>query len=240
MSLSRVDQILSTVMDGHRGGATLPETLCELCAQALTVSGVGLALITADGHQGVVTATDGAAQTMEDLQFTLGEGPCLDASSDGSPVLQPDVARTAPSRWPGYGPAVLEAGIAAVFAFPLQVGAIRLGVLDLYRDTPGNLDDRELSEALAFADAATAILLHLQEQTDAGDDVHPQLADPLGTHTEIHQATGIIAVQAAVGLAEALLLLRGHAYAAESTSLDIARDVVGRRLHFYPEDDHHE
>lgn len=238
--MTSVERILSSLRDSDRGTASLPELLCAMCAAELPIGGVGMALMSDRGHQGVVAATDGPARVMEDMQFTLGEGPCLDASLQGAPVLQPDLARTAPSRWPAFGPAVLEAGIAAIFAFPLQVGGIRLGVLDLYRDTSGNLGDRQLTDALAFADAAVVIMLHLQNQAGPDEGLHPQLSDPLGSRSEIHQATGMITVQAAVGLTEALLLLRAHAFAAERTVLDVARDVVRRRLRFRTEDDHHE
>ena len=140
--------------DGVESPPSLTQRLCVAAAAGLGVTGVGMALMSGKGHEGLVGATDGAARAMEELQFTLGEGPCMDASGGGRSVFQPDLARTAPARWPGFGPAVLEAGIAAIFAFPLQVGGIRLGVLDLYRDTPGVLDDAEVTAALAYADAA--------------------------------------------------------------------------------------
>jgi hypothetical protein len=192
------------------------------------------------GHGGTITATDGVAAVMEDLQQAMGEGPCVDASRDRRPVLQSDLAVTGTSRWPGFTAGALEAGIAAVFAFPLQVGAIRLGVLDLYRDTTGSLDRLQLAEALAFAEAATTILLHLQDKAPLGQQLHPRLAEAVESRREIHQATGMITVQAAVGLAEALLLLQAHAYSSERPLIEVAKDVVARRLRFPPEDDHHE
>ncbi|GAA1625152.1 GAF domain-containing protein [Kribbella alba] len=234
----RVRQILADVMAGDRGA--LPERLCRSCAVAIPVSGVGLALMTPAGHGGTIAATDGAAAVMEDLQQALGEGPCVDASRDRRPVLQSDLAVTGVSRWPGFAAGALEAGIAAVFAFPLQVGAIRLGVLDLYRDTTGSLDRLQLREALAFAEAATTILLHLQDKAPRGLPLHPRLAETVESRREIHEATGMITVQAAVGLTEALLLLQAHAYSSERPLIDVARDVVARRLRFQPEDDHHE
>lgn len=191
-----------------------------------------MALMSEHGHEGVVGATNGAAAAMEELQFTLGEGPCLDASRQGQPVFQPDLARTAPKRWPGFGPAVLEIGIAAIFAFPLQVGGIRLGVLDLYRDHPGVLLDNEISSALIHADAAVLLLLHLQERMSPGAQLHPDLADSFGGRREIHQATGMVSVQTGTSLTEALLLLRAHAFANERPIVEVARDVVGRRLRF--------
>ena len=87
----------------------------------------------------MLAATDEGARKMEELQFSLGEGPCIDSSRSGRPVLQPDLARTAPALWPAFSALALEAGIAAIFAFPLQVGAVRMGVFDLYRDEVGGL-----------------------------------------------------------------------------------------------------
>jgi hypothetical protein len=233
-------EILSAVTAEHRRGVSLPERLCRDCAAALPVNGVGLALMNDAGHQGVIAATDGPAEAMEDLQFALGEGPCVDASLQRRPVLQPDLASSASTRWPGYGPAVLEAGIAAIFAFPLQVGAIRLGILDLYRETPGNLDAEQLADALAYADAAVVILLHLQGQMQPGQGLHPQLGDPLESRAEVHQATGVVSVQAVVGLTEALLLLRAHAYAANRPILHIAQDVLAGTLRFHLQQRDHE
>lgn len=238
--MKTTNEILATLITEDRRGHTLPELLCHDCAGALPVKGVGLALMNDAGHQGVIAATDGAATLMEDLQFELGEGPCLDASRNRRPVLQPDLGRTAGTRWPGYGPAVLEAGIAAIFAFPLQVGAIRLGILDLYREAPGSLDADELADALAYADAGVVILLHLQGQMPPGQGLHPQLDNPVHERAEIHQATGVIAVQAVVGLTEALLLLRARAYAADRPILQIAQEVIAGTLRFHLKGRDHE
>jgi hypothetical protein len=227
-----VEGILSAVLAEDRGGTALPALLCEDCAAAIPVNGVGLALMTDAGHQGVIAASDASARLMEDLQFGLGEGPCRDASLGRVPILLPDLARTAAGRWPAFGPAVLEAGIAAIFAFPLQVGAIRLGILDLYRDTTGPLDDDQLAEALVYADAAVAVLLHLQDEMSPAGGLHPQLGEPLEDRAEIHQATGVISVHASVSLTEALLLLRAHAYSADRPILDVARDVMAHALRF--------
>jgi hypothetical protein len=231
-----VEGILSAALAGDRRRA-LPVLLCEDCAAAIPVTGVGLALMTDTGHQGVVAATDGSARLMEDLQFALGEGPCMDASRSRMPVLMPDLARSAMSRWPGFGPAVLDAGIAAIFALPLHVGAIRLGILDLYRDVSGPLEDHQLATALAYAEAAVVLLLHLQDQVSPAGGLHPQLGKPIEDRAEIHQATGAVSVQASVSLTEALLLLRAHAYAADRPILDVARDVMAKALRFGPQSD---
>jgi len=207
-------------------------------ARSVPVSGAGVALMTPTGHGGTLAATDGPAEVMENLQLTLGEGPCVNAFRDRRPVLEHDLTK-AGARWPGFAPAAAEAGIAAIFAFPLQIGAIRLGVLDLYRDTPGSLDRLQLAEALDYAAAATTILLDRQYATSPGE-LHPDLADTADSHREIHQATGVIAAQASVPINEALLLLRARAYSEERPLLELAHDVVARRVTFHSEDDHHE
>lgn len=230
MPSPRVDEILSLVADGHDQETALPARLCVACLSALPVSGVGVALMTADGPSGVVlAATDERARQLEELQFALGEGPCVEASSGGRPVLEPDLVAAGSPRWPRFGAAVLGAGVHAIFALPLRVGAIRVGVLDLYRDTPGRLTTAELTEALAFADAATVVVLHLQDHDGDGDGL---LIGPIDGRAVVHQATGMIAVQLHIGLAAALLRLRAHAYAMRRTVSDIAADVVDRHLRF--------
>jgi len=229
MRNARVAEILNVIANDRDEWDSLPDRLCAACLSALPVSGVGVALMTADGPSGVVLAvTDARARELEELQFALGEGPCVEASGSGHPVLEPDLLTAGAVRWPRFGAAVLAAGVNAVFALPLQVGAIRVGVLDLYRDTPGQLTAAELAEALAFADAATVVILHLQDH----DGTDGALAGPIDSRAEIHQATGMITIQLDVGLAEALLRLRARAYATGRTVSAIAADVVSRRMHF--------
>jgi len=226
----RTVQILSQVATVHTSPEALCQRLVEACAEALPVTGVGMVLMTDSGPAGVMAATDGPATTMEELQFTLGEGPCVESSQTGRPVLQPDLAVTGPPRWPAFSAGALEAGIRAIFALPMRVGGIRLGVLDLYRDEPGDLDQKSLADALHFADAGTVLLLHLQSLAPAGTDV---VAVPvLEDRAQVHQATGVLSVQADVPLSHALALLRARAYAEGRPVLELARAVLGGQVRF--------
>ncbi len=244
MASLRVRQILLEVLAVDQpdppglDGDTVWRRLCASASRSVPVSGAGIALMTPAGHGGTLAATDGPARVMENLQQTLGEGPCLAAFGDRRPVLEGDLAQ-AGGRWPGFVAGATEAGIAAVFAFPLQIGAIQFGVLDLYRDTCGPLDGLQLAEALNYAAAATTILLDLQHDETPGG-LHPQLSDAVDSHRAIHQATGIVSVQASVSVSEALLLLRARAYADGRPLTGLADDVVARTVTFAPEDDHHE
>ncbi|WP_170856858.1 GAF and ANTAR domain-containing protein [Geodermatophilus africanus] len=232
MASRRVAEILRAAWAESPEGTGLPASLAAACVRSLSVSGVGMALMTDQGPAGIIAATDGAAMELEELQFTLGEGPCVDASHSGRPVLQPDLARTAPLRWPAFAGGALQAGVRALFAFPLQVGAIRVGVLDLYRDRVGPLSADELIEALSFADAATLVLLNVQAGYPVSMPV-PVLDD----RAEVHQATGVVSVQAGVGLAEALVLLRARAFADERPLGNLASDVLAGTVSFRKDDD---
>ena len=175
---------------------------------------------------------------MEDLQFELGEGPSVDASHFARPVFHSDLVTAGEmSAWPGFGPAAVGAGVRAVFALPLQVGAVRLGTLCLYRSTAGQLEREEIASALAYADAAVVVLLRLQAQVSPGSTLHPELGEPLEYRAEVHQATGFVSVRASVGLTEALLLLRAHAFASDRALSDVARDVLAGRIRIPPEED---
>jgi hypothetical protein len=238
MSSEAVREILSAVWAGSRDGEELPDSLVRLCARTLPVSGVGVALMTDDGPAGTVAASDGGARRLEELQFTLGQGPCVDASRTGRPVLAPDLATMSSRSWPRFSAGADAAGLGAVFAFPLQVGGIRLGVLDLYRDTAGELSGEDLANALSFADAATQLLLDLQAQDTAQGSPPPHALAVLDDRAEVHQATGVVSVRARVSLAQALALLRARAYAEGRPIGDLARDVLDRVVQLGEDDDH--
>jgi GAF domain-containing protein len=235
MAGARVVDILAT-LSAAGPAASWPDHLVEECRQATGMTGVGLAVVSAEGVSGVVAATGGPAQRMEDLQFTLGEGPCADASTSRRPVLCSDLGVEGVVRWPAFASGAAQAGIAAAFTFPLQVGAVAIGVLDLYRDRRGPLSGAHLTEAVAFADAAVAVLLHLQERRGddpvTGVDVDPGWADLVDRRAVVHQAAGMISVQLDVGVVEALLRLRATAFARDLRMADLAGDVVARRVRF--------
>ncbi len=207
------------------------EQLCRACVSQLPdIRGAGVAVMTESSQQ-VRFASDGVSARLEQLQLLLGEGPCRDAFHEGHPVLADDLQATIwRSRWPAFAGAAVQAGARALFALPLRVGGLGVGVLDLYRDTPGPLDGQQLTDALDFADAVTDLLLAevlpgAEAGEGAGDGYWAQRA-------VVHQATGMISVQLAVPVTAAFVRLRAHAYAAERGLEEVAEDVVARRLRF--------
>jgi hypothetical protein len=234
----RVAQILARLTADGATVEQLPDRLVRLGLTSLPLSGASIALATAAGPTSTLAATAGAAREVEEQQFALGEGPCVDAARSSRPVLVPDLRRSGPARWPILTPAALALGVGAVFAFPLHVGAIRLGVLGLYSDQAGLLSQDELAEALHLADAATTVLLHLASVEEA----HPPFRDDraggprvlglqvLDGRAEVHQATGALAETLTISLEQALMLLRARAFSSGRAIADVAVDVLAGRL----------
>lgn len=208
------------------------QRLCRAAARELDASGVGVSIVAPHGNTTVLAASSSGSDAVEQLQFTLGEGPCLDALALGRPVLTPDLADVASTRWPGYAPAVQEHGVRAVFSFPLQLGAARLGAMDVYRDRVGSLSRRNLGQAAAFAEAAMARLLDAQEQS-GGENA--AFGSALDGQFEVYQAQGMVQMQLGVSLQEAMARLRAHAYAQGRPLSEVAADVVARRLVLEPD-----
>ena len=202
--------------------------LCDACVDGLPgVGGAGLAVMTSLPAQQVRYASNQVSARVEELQVVLGEGPCVEAFARGRPVLASDLDDPYWLRqWPMFVPAAVGAGARALFALPLQVGAVCLGVIDLYRPGPGVLAGDELAEALAFADAATELLL--AEHLPGGQVPGSELV--FSHRAVVHQATGMVSAQLGVPVPDAFVRLRAHAYAAERSLDDVARDVVARRL----------
>ena len=152
---------------------------------------------------------------------TLGEGPGPDALASGRPVRVPDLARVRPGRWPALLGAPKGLPVRAVFAFPLGLGAIQIGVVTIVRNRARALSAQETDDVTAVARLLTARFL------GGGHGTPPVLH-----RTVVHQATGMISVQLGRPLAEALMRLRAYAYTRDRPITEVAQDVVARRLRF--------
>lgn len=211
-----------------RGAPVSVPLLCQTAVPRLGVSGVALVVETAGGWLETRYSTDVLGSRLAELQVTVGAGPCADAGRTGGPVLVSDLDTPAVQRrWPLFAPPAVEAGALALFAFPLRVGSIRGGTLTLHRTKAGPLDQAALTDSLAFGRLALVLLLDEQAGLRATDGL--PLHDPV-----VHQATGMVAAQLDVGMAEAFATLRGRAFAAQRPLGDLAADVVARGVRFDP------
>ena len=204
-------------------------TLCRGCVALLPVSGAAVSLMAPAQSQSVTSAFDGRTRDIHDLEFTLGEGPAVDAFANGTPVLVDDVLSLG-LRWPQFGSAAAAMGIRAVYALPLQTNGTRIGVLVLYRDEAGGLTPTELADALEVADLVTQLVLVMQ--SDAATESVAWALDVSDHRAVVHQATGMIAVQINADVEEALVRLRAYSFATDRPIRDVAEDVVTGQLRF--------
>ena len=229
--MTLVDQLVDAV--GSAGGPDVADRICRACVTVLPVDGAALSLVFDGMNVGTLGVSDPSAATYDEVQFTVGEGPCLESVGRREPVLVADLADPAEHRWPAYRATLGAHGIRGVYAVPIAIGGAHVGALDLFRRRPGHLDADQLAAGLAAADLARQTLLELadsafREVTEAGD---PTWAHRYGlTRIEVSQATGMLVGQLELEPAAALARLRAHAFATGQTASAVARAILERRL----------
>jgi GAF domain-containing protein len=227
MAGDRLRRVLAALSAGGNGWSSA--RLCQACPQIVGVSGAAVMLMSGDMSRGSLCTTDQVSQLIEELQYTLGEGPCLDAYQQDQVVTEPDLADPAERRWPAFTPSALAAGVRAVFGFPLRAGAVHLGALNLYRDVPGPLTGEQHADALVVADVAARWVLEAQAGAPAGT-VAEELEAGADFHFAVHNAAGIVSVQEDVSVTEALIWLRAHAFSSGRPLAEVAQAVIAHKL----------
>jgi hypothetical protein len=204
--------------------------LATTCMGDAGVDGCGVSIRDTRANPVMVHATNAVAAAIEDLQLTLGEGPCVDVARSGKAVLVADLgdrSKGLPSDgWPVFRSEATDLGVGAVFAFPMLVGPIALGVVDLYRATPGGMSEEQLTSTLSTVDSMGRHLL-------SADEHDPDRDSPLSF--VVHQAAGVVMVQLDSTIEEALVRLRASAYADGRPLASVAADVVRGKIHFRKE-----
>ena len=225
----RLFRIYQAVGANEAGAGSMDrlEAICRACIEVLSVSGAGVMLMADRVHQGTLFATDSRIAKLEDLQNAAAEGPCIDSYNLARPVFAPDLAQAKGSRWPLLSATALQAGIAALFSFPLQLDDACVGALDLYRATPGPLTKREVDDARLLAAMTTREVLALQEQAEPGS-LPEQIADLSGDRVAIEQATGMVAAQSDSDVVAAGRLLRTFAREQQRPVAEVAQDIIAR------------
>jgi hypothetical protein len=226
------EQLLAAVGGERRLEAA--NRLCRACVTLLNVDAAAISLVFDGANTGTLGSSGPRARVYDELQFTLGEGPCLESVAVRAPVLVVDLADPSEARWPAYGPAMLAHHIRGVHAMPVLVAGEYVGALDLFRTKPGPLRTEQMAGAVAAAELASIPVLDLMDT-----DLQAALSDPTSnawaelnvlTRAEVSQATGMVMAQLGIDAAEALVRLRAHAYATDRSAIDVARDILDRRL----------
>jgi len=209
-------------------------SLCAPFLSVLPVDGAALSVLASPAGQSTMCASDDTAARLDELQFDLGEGPCWDAMSTRLPVLAPDLSTDGASSWPLFTNAVQQdaSDVRAVYAFPLFVGSLDIGALDLYSSSHKPLERSQVTDATQLASLAAWQVLRRILADQPGED-----PDTPGSYNrrEVHQATGMVLAQLNISADDAALLLRAHAFSSGRSVAEVANDVVERRLTFTPD-----
>lgn len=209
---------------------TLPnDRLASPFVELFPVSGTAVSAMGSLLASETIAATDARAARLDELQFDLGEGPCWDALRWRRPVFEPDVRSHPPQRWTAFSEAIVEHEVGALFAFPMLVGPLQVGAIDMYADQPTALDRMQARQASALADVLARRIL--RQSIDTASAPNDTDGNPLSRRT-IHQATGMVLAQLSISAYDALLVLQSHAFATERTMMDVAQDVLDHRLDF--------
>ncbi|MFC4912010.1 GAF and ANTAR domain-containing protein [Actinomadura gamaensis] len=210
------------------GGPVSLETVGAATAAAVDADGYGVTLVTAPGMRSLASASDPDGAWVEEAQLACGQGPCTDAYARLAPVLVPDLDAAA-DRWPGYISLVAGRGVRAMFAFPLEMGGLRIGAMDVFRRRTGGLTEDQRADAQAFAGVAAGVAFRLHPAPATLADALGD-APPHGFPAVVHQAAGMVAARLDMNVTDALARLRAYAFLHDTALTRVARQVLGRRL----------
>jgi hypothetical protein len=234
--MTSTSQLFMTALSEYSDGTLGPLQLCDACVKVLPVDRAALTISVASTTWEPLCATDETASRIEAQQVITGEGPAVDAVARGGPVLVDDLA-AAFDRWPGFTTALGADARGGMYAFPLQIGAIAVGVVDLYRVEPVPVDAADMTAMLAITDIVTTVLLSRAPPAEIGTSPSDVWWTPSPASSEIHQATGMVVAQLSVPPHVAYLRLRAHAFSQARPLIEVAREVIERRLRFDPDDE---
>ncbi|HET7172796.1 MAG TPA: GAF and ANTAR domain-containing protein [Nocardioidaceae bacterium] len=224
-------------IDGGSPGGAL-SAVAAVGAEALPGDGAAVTLMSTDAQRQTLAATNDVVAAIEVAQYSLGEGPSLDALTTARPVLVPDLTHGRPqAAWPVLANQLAGLPVAALFAFPMRLGATSVGVALSYRATAGRLDRDEVAFALRATQILTLTLLEIREQHAGPNDEGDLLGDGRLGDWQVHQATGMLMVQlGGVTSLNAFARLRAYTFAHEHSLEQVAADIVAGRLILEPDD----
>jgi hypothetical protein len=218
-------------MAGYEREGAKGNSLSLVAAQITGVSGASIALLSDDGQLTNLGSSNDQAAKLMDLEITLREGPCNDACVGEDAIEEGNLLKSGKSRWLIYTPLAVKIGARSVFGFPVRIGSVRLGALGLHREKIGELTYEQASDGYLMASVIGRAVLAMQAGAPS-DSLAEELEQEATFDFTIHQAAGMLAVQASVSIGDALVLLRTHAFAQGMAISTLSTKVIAREMKF--------
>lgn len=232
---------LAAALQALERAADTPGSLSRPFVEVFPITGAAVSTVGRLLGSETVSASDSMAARLDELQFDLGEGPCWDAMNLAKPILEPRIRKEPTRIWPAFSRALEREPVSSLFAFPLMLGNLRIGAVDLYSVDEVVLDAEQARQAGTMADAVSRHVLR-KALDEVGIDRDERFT-PFSRRI-VHQATGMIIAQLRIPADEALLVIQGHAFAENRPMMEVAQDITDRTLVFSQEsngiEDRHE
>lgn len=221
-------------MSGSGSGVSAADALCRGCVDLLDIDGVAISLMNQGVGPGTFGSSGDLSRRLDELQFTFGEGPCMDAVEHYRSVLVSDLDAAAQRRWPAFTPAALDEGIRAVIALPVSIAATPIGAIDFFRLRPGPLTAQQFDGLMIASELAVLPLQDLMgasvdwDAVGEGASALPELES--FERIEVYQATGMVMGQLSLSAADALVRIRAYAFLHGQTASEVAWAIVDHRV----------
>jgi GAF domain-containing protein len=210
-------------LDPERGLAPTLQQVADSAKQLFAADGAGLMLVDADGQLRWASASDQTAQTLEDGQERLAQGPCAVAFSQRLPAAIRDI-RTEP-EWAEFTQVLLGEGICAALSVPVELDGGVIGTLDIYASETRDWDPSEVAALQAYGGLVASLL-----SAAVTAQVKGRLADQLQAALEhrwlIEQAKGVLMGRERLDAQTAFERLRGAARSSTRRLADVAKEVT--------------
>jgi GAF domain-containing protein len=230
MNLEREDDLISRLSQTEE---PLAQKICELSLISLPVQGAAIFLQIKNQIHGPLASAGTLGRHMAEAEISLGEGPAFEVVAAGRAKSFADLQSTQDAPWPLFRDSALAQGVRAIHSFPLHLGAVQLGALEFYSESPGPLTRSDLIDCYAIADLTTSTLLYMQSGL-----ADSQFADLLSSsdsdRLRIHQATGMVAEMLNCSLTDAIARMRAHAYSHELSLFELSTQLIDRKIRLEP------
>lgn len=230
MDQARLERLLAELY-ATDGSTSVLQRICVVCRRQTSVDGAGVTRLDHGVHE-LLIASDDHTAVVELLQIDLGEGPSIDTLRSFRRSHHADLASAeARTRWPRFADAATRNGVAAAFATPLLAGGVAIGSLGMYSSRTGELNSEHFADAEVLADLAALAVGHLDARTRIADlGISVESVASWAYPAIVHNASGMVSEQLAIGVDEALLRLRALAFVQGSSVTELARGVVQRTV----------